>query len=157
MTGENYNGHGDEVETTLGYSNFMQRFLPTRTFQLFKFGLYELLVMVTVLLMAGCTSGPPVSVGSGAAKVERACLEINESMNHELTPAEVTWCERNLAIWYDESRFSRADPADQYEGDAQLSYFRQQMAGCKRAADRYEQRGLDRRNMLMRCLVITRR
>ncbi len=84
-------------------------------------------------------------------------MAINESMNHELTPAEVTWCKSNLAIWYAESRFPRADPADQYDEDAQLAYFRQRMVGCKRAADSYELSGLDRRNMLMRCLVITRR
>ena len=111
---------------------------------------------MTILLMAGCTSGPPVVVGSSPEKVERACQAINESMNHELTSAEITWCKRNLAIWYAESRFPRADPADQYDGDAQLAYFRQQIVKCKRAADHYEQRDLDRRNMLMRCLVITR-
>ena len=113
--------------------------------------------MVLVLLTAGCGTTVPVIVGSSPAKAKRACLAINEAMNHSLTEEDVAWCERNLPNWYAESRFSRADPADQYDGEAQLAYFRQRMVGCKRAADRYEQKGLARRNMLMRCLVISRR
>ena len=114
-------------------------------------------VLTVLAITAGCGSRPPVTVGSGLAKVARACQAIDESMESELTESEIAWCERNLAVWYAESRFSRADPADRYDGNEQLEYFRRTVENCKRAADHYEQHGLDRRNMLMRCLVISRR
>ena len=114
-------------------------------------------LLPVLLLTVGCGSKPPVTVGSGPAKVARACQAIDESMESELTESEIAWCERNLAVWYAESRFSRADPADRYDGNEQLEYFMRTVENCKRAADHYEQHGLDRRNLLMRCLVISRR
>ena len=114
-------------------------------------------ILIATLLLAGFTSGPPVIVGSSSDKVKMACLAINEAMYNELTPDEVAWCEKNLAVWYAESRFPRADPADELTGIEQLDYFRDAMGGCVRAANRYDQQGILRRNMLMRCLVIKRK
>ena len=59
--------------------------------------------------------------------------------------------------WYAETWYRRPDPADGYQGDAQLAYLRAKALGCRRAADAYRLTGEDRWAALMRCLVIVRK
>lgn len=59
--------------------------------------------------------------------------------------------------WYAEIWYTRPDPADRYQGDAQLEYLRTKALGCRSAADRYRLTGKDRWQTLMRCLVIVRK
>ena len=74
--------------------------------------------------------------------------------------APLTWREaedETMRGWYAETWYTRAAPADRYEGEAQLKYFRAKTPHCKRAADGYHLTGKDRWFAFMRCLVIVRK
>ena len=66
-------------------------------------------------------------------------------------------CERTMRGWYAETWYPRPDPADRYQGHAQLEYLRTKALGCRRVADAYRLIGKDRWMALMRCLVIVRK
>ena len=49
--------------------------------------------------------------------------------------------------------YPRPNPADRYEGEAQLEYLHAKALTCCRATDEYGGTGKDRWTVLMRCLV----
>ena len=74
-----------------------------------------------------------------------------------MSPADRAQCERTMRGWYAETRYPHPDPADRYEGDAQLAYLRAEALWCRRAANAYRLTGQDRWMALMRCLVVVRK
>ena len=108
-----------------------------------------------IALAGGCvTSVAPVR--ADPAKARRACIAVNEATPLAMGREDQVWCEKTMRGWYAETWYTRADPADQYEGEAQLKYFRAKTPRCKRAADAYHLTGKDRWFAFMRCLVIVR-
>ena len=91
------------------------------------------------------------------AKPARACLAVDEATPLAMGPADREQCESTMRGWYAETWYTRPDPADRYQGDAQLEYLRVKALGCRSAADRYSLTGKDRWQALMRCLVIVRK
>ena len=89
-------------------------------------------------------------------KPARACLAVDEATPLAMSPADQRECEATMHGWYGETWYRRPDPADRYEGEAQLEYLRTKALGCRRAADAYDLTGKDRWTALMRCLVIVR-
>ncbi len=90
-------------------------------------------------------------------KPARACLAVDEATPLAMSPADRRECEATMRGWYAETWYSRADPADRHEGEAQLEYLRAKALSCRRAADKYRLTGKDRWTALMRCLVIVRK
>ena len=90
-------------------------------------------------------------------KPARACLAVDEATPLAMSPADRRECEATMRGWYGETWYARPDPADRYEGEAQLEYLRAKALGCRRAADAYGVTGRDRWTVLMRCLMIVRK
>ena len=106
-------------------------------------------------MAVGITSVAPVR--ADPAKARRACIAVNEATPLAMGRADQAWCEKTMRGWYAETWYTRAAPADRYEGEAQLKYFRAKTPHCKRAADAYHLTGKDRWFAFMRCLVIVRK
>ena len=90
-------------------------------------------------------------------KPARACLAVDAATPATMSRADREWCERTMRGWYAENWYSRPDPADRYQGDAQFEYLRAKALRRRRAADAYRLTGKDRWEALMRCLVIVRK
>jgi len=112
-----------------------------------------------VFAMAGCAGSSESFVPSPGDpdKPVRACLAVDEATPLAMGAAGRKECERTMRAWYAETWYSRPDPADAYEGEAQLRYLRAKALECRRAADAYRLAGKDRWRALMRCLVIVRK
>ena len=110
------------------------------------------------LTIAGCVGAGETftSTPGDPEKPARACLSVDEATPLGMSPADRRECEATMRGWYGETWHSRPDPADRYEGKAQLEYLRAKALGCRRAADAYRITGRDRWTVLMRCLVIVR-
>ena len=111
------------------------------------------------LTLAGCAgAGETLTPTPGdPEKPARACLAVDEATPLAMSPADRRECEATMRGWYGETWYARPDPADGYEGEAQLEYLRAKALGCRRAADAYGVTGRDRWTVLMRCLVIVRK
>ena len=118
-----------------------------------------LAALTAVLAMTGCAWGSESATPSPGdpGKPARACLAVDEATPLAMGAADRRECERTMRAWYAETWYSRPDPADLYEGEAQLQYLRAKALECRRAADAYRLTGEDRWHALMRCLVIVRR
>ena len=100
------------------------------------------------------TSGP---TPGDADKPARACLAVDEATPLAMNSTERRECEKTMRRWYAETWYPRPDPADRYDGDAQLEYLRAKALRCRRAADAYRLTGPERWTALMRCIVIVRK
>ena len=111
------------------------------------------------LTIAGCAgAGEGFTPTPGdSEKPARVCLAVDEATPLTMSPGERRECEATMRGWYGETWYSRPDPADRYEGEAQLEYLRAKALGCRRAADAYRVTGKDRWTVLMRYLVIVRK
>lgn len=109
------------------------------------------------LTLAGCAGETFTPTPRDPEKPARACLAVDEATPLAMSPAERRECEATMRGWYGETWYSRPDPANRYEGEAQLEYLRAKAFGCRRAADAYGVTGKDRWMVLMRCLVIVRK
>ena len=109
--------------------------------------------------MTGCAGSQESFVPSPGDpdKPARACLAVDEATPLAMGAADRRACERTMRAWYAETWYPRPDPADAYEGEAQLRYLRAKALECRRAADAYRLAGHDRWHALMRCLVIVRK
>lgn len=105
----------------------------------------------------GCAPEPFNPSPGDPGKPARACLAVDEATPLAMSPADRAQCERTMRGWYAETWYPRPDPADRYQGEAQLEYLRAKALGCRRAADAYRLTGKDRWMALMRCLVIVRK
>ena len=117
-------------------------------------------VVLTAILVftgAGCAQKVFTSSPGDPAKPARACLAVDEATPLAMSPADRAQCERTMRGWYAETWYTRPDPADRYEGDAQLAFLRAKALRCRRAADAYQLKGKARWTALMRCLVIVRK
>ena len=117
------------------------------------------LATTAVLAMTGCGGDAESFVPSPGDpdKPARACLAVDEATPLAMGAADRRECERTMRGWYAETWYPRPDPADAYEGEAQLRYLRAKALECRRAADAYRLAGKDRWHALMRCLVIVRK
>ena len=115
--------------------------------------------LAAVLTVAGAAcAGEKYTPSPGdPGKPARGCMAVDEATPAAMSRTDREWCERTMRGWYAETWYSRPDPADRYEGDAQLEYLRAKALGCRRAADAYRVSGKDRWEALMRCLVIVRK
>lgn len=118
-----------------------------------------LAALTAVFAMAGaaCTSETRSPSPGDPEKPARACLAVDEATPLAMSEADRAQCERTMRGWYAETRYTRPDPADRYEGEFQLEYLRAKALRCRRAADAYRLEGKDRWTALMRCLVIVRK
>jgi len=115
------------------------------------------LTAVLAVIPVACGSQTFTPTPGDPGKPARACLAVDEATPLAMTPADRAECELIMRGWYAETWYPRPDPADRYEGDAQLEYLRTKVLGCRRAADAYQLTGKDRWHALMRCLVIVRK
>ena len=117
------------------------------------------LAAAATLTIAGCTgAGETFAPTPGAPeKPARACLAVDEATPLAMNAADRRECEAIMRGRYGETWYPRPDPADRYEGEAQLEYLRAKALGCRRAADAYDLTGKDRWTALMTCLVIVRK
>ena len=115
-------------------------------------------VLVAVLATVGCkpASAPFVPTPGHPDKPARACLAVDEATPLAMSPVDQHQCEATMRGWYAETWYSRPDPADGYQGDAQLDYLRAKALRCRRPADAYHLEGKVRWTAIMRCLVIVR-
>ena len=104
---------------------------------------------------AGCSQAFTPSPGD-PGKPARACLAVDEATPLAMSPADRAQCERTMRGWYAETWYTRPDPADRHEGEAQREYLCAKALRCRCAADAYRLTGKDRWTALMRCLVIVR-
>ena len=116
-------------------------------------GLPAVLGMVAV----ACAAESFIPSPGDPAKPARACLAVDEATPRGMSPVDRAQCESTMRGWYAETWYRRPDPADAYQGDAQLAYLRAKALGCRRAADVYRLTGENRWTALMRCLVIVRK
>ena len=114
------------------------------------------LTAILAVAGAGCASGVYTPSPGDPGKPARACLAVDEATPLAMSPPDRAQCERTMRGWYAETRYRRPDPADRYEGDAQLAYLRAKALWCRRAADAYRLTGKERWTALMRYLVIVR-
>ena len=116
------------------------------------------LAAAATLTLAGCAGAGETFVRTPGDpdKPARACLAVDEATPLPMSAADRLECEATMRGWYGETWYSRPDPADRHEGEAQLEYLRAKALGCRRAADAYQTTGRDRWMVLMRCLVIVR-
>lgn len=112
---------------------------------------------VLVAAPAACSSQTFTPSPGHPEKPARACLAVDEATPLAMSPTDREECERVMHGWYAETWYSRPDPADRYEGDAQLEYLRAKALRCRRPADAYRLTGRDRWMAIMRCLVIVRK
>ena len=115
------------------------------------------LAALLVGMAAACASETSIPTPGDPQKPAWACLAVDDATAPAMSPVERAWCEGTMRGWYAETWYGRPDPADRYEGDAQLEYLRAKAIGCRRAADAYRVTGKDRWAVLMRCLVIVRK
>ena len=117
------------------------------------------LALTAVSAMSGCAGNSESFVPSPGDpyKPTRACLAVDEATPLAMGAADGRECERTMRAWYAETWYPRPDPADAYEGEAQLRYLRVKAVECRSAADAYRLAGRDRWHALMRCLVVVRK
>ena len=117
------------------------------------------LAAAATLSLVGCAGAGETFVPTPGdpEKPARACLAVDEATPLPMSAADRLECEATMRGWYGETWYSRPDPADLHEGEAQLEYLRAKALGCRSAADAYRATGRDRWMMLMRCLVIVRK
>ena len=98
------------------------------------------------LTIAGCAgAGKTFTPTPGdPKKPARACLAVDEATPLAMSAADRRECVATLRGWYGETWYSRPDPADRYEGEAQLEYLRAKALGCRRPADAYRVTGKER-------------
>ncbi len=121
--------------------------------------LLAVLVVAGALMSSGCVGpGETFTPTPGdAGKPARACQAVDEATPLAMSFADRRQCEATMRGWYGETWYPGPDPADRYEGEAQLQYLRAKALGCRRAADAYRVTGKERWTVLMRCLVIVRK
>lgn len=117
------------------------------------------LAAAATLTLVGCAGAGETFVPTPGdpEKPARACLAVDEATPLPMSAADRLECEATMRGWYGETWYSRPDPADRHEGEAQLEYLRAKALGCRSAADAYQTTGRDRWMVLMRCLVIVRK
>ena len=117
------------------------------------------LALTAVFAMTGCAGSSEMFGPSPGDpdKAVRACVAVDEASPLPMDAADRRACERTMRAWYAETWYPRGDPADAYEGEAQLRYLRVKALECRRAADAYRLTGKDRWYALMRCLVVVRK
>ena len=106
---------------------------------------------------AACGSESYTPTPGDPRKPTRACIAVDEATPPAMSPGDRRACETTLRGWYAETWYERADPADRYQGDAQLEYLRDKAKRCIRTADSYGVRGKERWTVVMRCLVVVRK
>ena len=118
------------------------------------------LAAAATLTLVGCAGGGETFAPTPGdpEKPARACLAVDEATPLPMSAADRLECEATMRGWYGETWYSRPDPADRREGEAQLEYLRAKALECRDAADAdaYQTTGRDRWMVLMRCLVIVR-
>ena len=92
------------------------------------------------LTLVGCAGGGETFAPTPGdpEKPARACLAVDEATPLPMSAADRLACEATMRGWYGETWYSRPDPADGHEGEAQLEYLRAKALGCRRAADAYQ-------------------
>ena len=108
------------------------------------------------LTLVGCAGETFAPTPGDPEKPARACPAVDEATPLSMSADDRLACEATMRAWYGETWYSRPDPADHHEGEAQLEYLRAKALGCRSAADAYGITGRDRWMVLMRCLVIVR-
>ena len=99
------------------------------------------LTAILAITGTGCASGVYAPSPGDPEKPARACLAVDEATPLAMSPADRVQCERTMRGWYAETRYPHPDPADRYEGDAQLAYLRAEALWCRRAANAYRLTG----------------
>ena len=116
-----------------------------------------IVALATVLVITSCGRRQPIYTDASPPKLQRACQAVDEATGLEMTEIDRAWCQGMMQAWYSDTRYTRADPADQFTGTSQFRYLQAKAVDCRRAADSYKLAGADRWEAVMRCLVIVRR
>ena len=116
-----------------------------------------IVALATVLVITSCGRRQPIYTDASPPKLQRACQAVDEATGLEMTETDRAWCRGMMQAWYSDTRYTRADPADQFTGTSQFRYLQAKAVDCRRAADSYKLVGADRWEAVMRCLVIVRR
>ena len=74
-----------------------------------------------IALAGGCVT-PVAPLRVDPAKARRACIAVNEATPLAMGREDQAWCEKTMRGWYAETRYTCPDPADRYDGEAQLKY-----------------------------------